>query len=89
MTGMTVHVDKWRGETVLQSSYMSQMLNLGQTTERHSPQGDKKYQEKLNTYYTIIGTLTQFFVHGSFLITASPMKLHKYLYIIRIFFCAS
>ncbi|KAB5581513.1 hypothetical protein PHYPO_G00176580 [Pangasianodon hypophthalmus] len=38
ITGVTVHVDKWRGETVLQSSYMSQLLNLGQVTQGHNPQ---------------------------------------------------
>ncbi|KAF5895742.1 protein FAM35A isoform X1 [Clarias magur] len=38
ITGVTVHVDKWRGETVLQSSYMSQLLNLGQITQTHQPQ---------------------------------------------------
>ncbi|XP_060782285.1 shieldin complex subunit 2 isoform X2 [Neoarius graeffei] len=38
ITGVTVHVDKWRGETVLQSSYKSQLLNLGQLTQSHNPQ---------------------------------------------------
>ncbi|XP_027030648.1 shieldin complex subunit 2 [Tachysurus fulvidraco] len=38
ITGVTVHVDKWRGETVLQSSYMSQLLNLGQITLGHNPE---------------------------------------------------
>ncbi|KAK3554007.1 hypothetical protein QTP70_019124, partial [Hemibagrus guttatus] len=38
LTGVTVHEDKWRGETVLQSSYMSQLLNLGQITQSHNPE---------------------------------------------------
>ncbi|KAI5107842.1 protein FAM35A isoform X1, partial [Silurus meridionalis] len=38
ITGVTVHQDKWRGETVLQSSYVSQLLNLGQVTQGHNPQ---------------------------------------------------
>ncbi|XP_062851621.1 shieldin complex subunit 2 [Trichomycterus rosablanca] len=38
ITGVTVHVDKWRGETVLQSSYMSRLLNLGQITPDRIPQ---------------------------------------------------
>ncbi|XP_053357632.1 shieldin complex subunit 2 [Clarias gariepinus] len=38
ITGVTVHVDKWRNEAVLQSSYMSQLLNLGQITQTHQPQ---------------------------------------------------
>lgn len=41
LAGVRVHVDKWQGETVLQSSYMSQMLNLGQITQNHNPQGNK------------------------------------------------
>ncbi|XP_030628252.1 uncharacterized protein LOC115810460 [Chanos chanos] len=32
ITGVTVNVDKWREETVLQSSYASRLLNLGQVT---------------------------------------------------------
>ncbi|XP_053477765.1 shieldin complex subunit 2 isoform X2 [Ictalurus furcatus] len=38
ITGVTVHVDKWQGETVLQSSYTSQLLNLGQITQGRNPQ---------------------------------------------------
>ncbi|XP_037394448.1 shieldin complex subunit 2 isoform X2 [Pygocentrus nattereri] len=38
VTGVMLHEDKWRGETVLQSSYISQLLNLGQITQDHTPQ---------------------------------------------------
>ncbi|XP_072534459.1 shieldin complex subunit 2 isoform X2 [Salminus brasiliensis] len=38
ITGVTVYEDKWRGETVLQSSYISRLLNLGQITPDHTPQ---------------------------------------------------
>ncbi|XP_076830158.1 shieldin complex subunit 2 [Brachyhypopomus gauderio] len=38
ITGLMVHVDKWRGETVLQSSYQSKLLNLGQVAQSHTPQ---------------------------------------------------
>ncbi|KAI4894272.1 hypothetical protein NFI96_016299 [Prochilodus magdalenae] len=38
ITGVTVHEDKWRGETVLQSSYISRLLNLGQVTQDRTPQ---------------------------------------------------
>ncbi|KAJ8014430.1 hypothetical protein DPEC_G00040140 [Dallia pectoralis] len=37
ITGLVVNRDKWRGETVLQSSYSSRLLNLGQVTGSHSP----------------------------------------------------
>ena len=39
-SGLMVHEDKWRGETVLQSSYISQLLNMGQITQDHTPQGN-------------------------------------------------
>ncbi|KAJ8248468.1 hypothetical protein GJAV_G00242340 [Gymnothorax javanicus] len=32
ITGLMLHEDKWRGEVVLQSSYSSRLLNLGQLT---------------------------------------------------------
>uniref|UniRef100_A0A8C8I0L5 RHD domain-containing protein n=1 Tax=Oncorhynchus tshawytscha TaxID=74940 RepID=A0A8C8I0L5_ONCTS len=37
ITGVMVNEDKWRGETVLQSSYSSKLLNLGQVTGSSSP----------------------------------------------------
>ncbi|XP_076142014.1 shieldin complex subunit 2 [Alosa pseudoharengus] len=37
ITGIRVHEDKWRGETVLQSSYTSKLLNLGQVTNSLCP----------------------------------------------------
>ncbi|XP_062375203.1 shieldin complex subunit 2 [Sardina pilchardus] len=37
ITGVRVHDDKWRGETVLQSSYTSKLLNLGQVTSSLCP----------------------------------------------------
>ncbi|XP_046884859.1 shieldin complex subunit 2 isoform X1 [Hypomesus transpacificus] len=37
ITGVMVNEDKWRGETVLQSSYTSRLLNLGQVTTSRSP----------------------------------------------------
>ncbi|XP_066534795.1 shieldin complex subunit 2 isoform X2 [Hoplias malabaricus] len=38
ISDVTLHEDKWRGETVLQSSYISRLLNLGQVTQTHIPQ---------------------------------------------------
>ncbi|XP_063047239.1 shieldin complex subunit 2 [Engraulis encrasicolus] len=37
MTGVKVHEDKWRGETVLQSTYSSRLLNLGPVISNLSP----------------------------------------------------
>uniref|UniRef100_A0A673BUL7 Uncharacterized protein n=1 Tax=Sphaeramia orbicularis TaxID=375764 RepID=A0A673BUL7_9TELE len=37
ITGLQVHEDRWRGETVLQSTYCSKLLNLGQVTTSTSP----------------------------------------------------
>ncbi|KAI7805184.1 putative protein FAM35A [Triplophysa rosa] len=38
ITDVTVHMDKWKNETVLQSSFNSQLLNLGQITRERIPQ---------------------------------------------------
>ncbi|KAA0717892.1 Protein FAM35A [Triplophysa tibetana] len=38
ITDVTVHMDKWKNETVLQSSFSSQLLNLGQITRERIPQ---------------------------------------------------
>lgn len=40
LTGIRVHEDKWRGETVLQSTYTSRLLNLGQVTSSLCPSGE-------------------------------------------------
>uniref|UniRef100_A0AAQ5ZDS2 Shieldin complex subunit 2 C-terminal domain-containing protein n=1 Tax=Amphiprion ocellaris TaxID=80972 RepID=A0AAQ5ZDS2_AMPOC len=37
ITGTEVHEDRWRGETVLQSTFSSKLLNLGQITASTSP----------------------------------------------------
>ncbi|XP_069394170.1 shieldin complex subunit 2 [Paralichthys olivaceus] len=37
ITGLQVNEDKWRGETVLQSTFCSKLLNLGQITTSTSP----------------------------------------------------
>uniref|UniRef100_UPI003AB09178 shieldin complex subunit 2 isoform X2 n=1 Tax=Centroberyx gerrardi TaxID=166262 RepID=UPI003AB09178 len=37
ITGLQVNEDRWRGETVLQSTYSSRLLNLGQITATASP----------------------------------------------------
>ncbi|KAM4607984.1 shieldin complex subunit 2 isoform 2-T2 [Polymixia lowei] len=37
LTGVEVNHNKWRGETVLQSTYTSRLLNLGQLTTTTSP----------------------------------------------------
>ncbi|XP_064173080.1 shieldin complex subunit 2 isoform X1 [Anguilla rostrata] len=37
ITGVTLNEDKWRGEVVLQSSYASRLLNLGQLTSALPP----------------------------------------------------
>ncbi|KAL2082948.1 hypothetical protein ACEWY4_020721 [Coilia grayii] len=37
MSGVKVHEDRWRGETVLQSTYASRLLNLGPVTSSLSP----------------------------------------------------
>uniref|UniRef100_A0A3P8SM96 Shieldin complex subunit 2 n=1 Tax=Amphiprion percula TaxID=161767 RepID=A0A3P8SM96_AMPPE len=37
ITGLQVHEDRWRGETVLQSTFSSKLLNLGQITASTSP----------------------------------------------------
>uniref|UniRef100_A0A672SI19 Shieldin complex subunit 2 n=1 Tax=Sinocyclocheilus grahami TaxID=75366 RepID=A0A672SI19_SINGR len=37
ITDVTVHIDKWKTETVLQSSFTSKLLNLGQVTRERIP----------------------------------------------------
>uniref|UniRef100_A0A3Q3J4B2 Uncharacterized protein n=1 Tax=Monopterus albus TaxID=43700 RepID=A0A3Q3J4B2_MONAL len=37
ITGLQVNEDRWRGETVLQSTFSSKLLNLGQVTASTSP----------------------------------------------------
>lgn len=37
ITDVTVHIDKWKTETVLQSSFRSKLLNLGQVTRERIP----------------------------------------------------
>ncbi|XP_016352892.1 protein FAM35A-like, partial [Sinocyclocheilus anshuiensis] len=37
ITDVTVHIDKWKTETVLQSSFTSKLLNLGQVTRERTP----------------------------------------------------
>ncbi|KAM8859070.1 shieldin complex subunit 2 isoform 2-T3 [Spinachia spinachia] len=37
ITGLQVNEDRWRGETVLQSTFTSKLLNLGQVTASASP----------------------------------------------------
>ncbi|KAK2824712.1 hypothetical protein Q5P01_021887 [Channa striata] len=37
ITGLQVNTDRWRGETVLQSTFSSKLLNLGQITASTSP----------------------------------------------------
>ncbi|KAG9344514.1 hypothetical protein JZ751_011184 [Albula glossodonta] len=39
ITGVTLNEDKWRGELVLQSTWASRLLNLGQLTSSHPPPG--------------------------------------------------
>uniref|UniRef100_A0A3B5BAV5 Shieldin complex subunit 2 n=1 Tax=Stegastes partitus TaxID=144197 RepID=A0A3B5BAV5_9TELE len=39
ITGTEVNEDRWRGETVLQSTFSSKLLNLGQITASASPPG--------------------------------------------------
>lgn len=39
LTGVKLNEDKWRGEVVLQSSYASRLLNLGQLTSGLPPPG--------------------------------------------------
>uniref|UniRef100_A0A665U2X2 Uncharacterized protein n=1 Tax=Echeneis naucrates TaxID=173247 RepID=A0A665U2X2_ECHNA len=41
ITGLQVNEDKWRGETVLQSTFSSKLLNLGQVTVSTSPPGPR------------------------------------------------
>ncbi|XP_052006456.1 uncharacterized protein LOC127660363 [Xyrauchen texanus] len=38
ITDVRVHIDKWKTEIVLQSSFTSKLLNLGQVTGEHCPQ---------------------------------------------------
>lgn len=37
ITDVAVHIDKWKAETVLQSSFTSKLLNLGQVTRERIP----------------------------------------------------
>ncbi|TRY90553.1 hypothetical protein DNTS_002671 [Danionella cerebrum] len=37
ITDVSVHIDKWRSETVLQSSFTSKLLNMGQITRERIP----------------------------------------------------
>ncbi|KAM3862872.1 shieldin complex subunit 2 [Diretmus argenteus] len=37
ITGLEVHQDRWRGETVLQSTYISRLLNLGRIKSTTTP----------------------------------------------------
>lgn len=46
LSDVTVHMDKWKNETVLQSSFTSQLLNLGQITKERIPQGTREIKPK-------------------------------------------
>lgn len=41
LADVTVHIDKWKTETVLQSSFTSKLLNLGQVTRERIPPGNR------------------------------------------------
>ncbi|XP_007258822.3 shieldin complex subunit 2 isoform X1 [Astyanax mexicanus] len=51
ITGVRVHEDKWRGETVLQSSFNSRLLNLGQITPDHTSQAPQNVN--IHTWRTL------------------------------------
>lgn len=48
-SGLQVNEDRWRGETVLQSTFSSKLLNLGQITASTSPPGTKSHLRPISS----------------------------------------